>query len=144
MDSGKECPPQVICHMLPEQLGLHQCSVCSVLHGNDHGEKVLVCGRGIRGILRDTKTWCASVSSCVQPTQAMVSQAVMVGTVESRQRHSGVEGSQQGCSSPRPSAKDMGVRSSTVGNVLHSKLQGTDPPPFHHTAWVTMRPVPRV
>ena len=104
MDSGKECPPQVICHMLPEQLGLHQCSVCSVLHANDHGEKVLVCGRGIRGILRDTKTWCASVSSCVQPTQ----------------RHSGVEGSQQGCSSPRPSAKDMGVRSSTVGNVLHS------------------------
>ena len=37
MDSGKECPPQVICHMLPEQLGLHQCSVGSALHGNDHG-----------------------------------------------------------------------------------------------------------
>ena len=39
----KECPPQVICHMLPEQLvGLHQRSVCSALHGKDHGAKVLM------------------------------------------------------------------------------------------------------
>ena len=49
MDAGKEGPPQVICHMLPEQFGLHNCSVCSALHGNDHGARVLVWGRGTRG-----------------------------------------------------------------------------------------------
>ena len=32
-----EGPPQVICHMLPEQFGLHQCNVRRALHGNDHG-----------------------------------------------------------------------------------------------------------
>ena len=70
--------------MLPEQFGLHQCSVCSALHGNDQGARVLVRGRGN---LRDRKTWRASVSSCVQPTQAIVSPAPVMGTVESRQRH---------------------------------------------------------
>ena len=34
-EPGKECPPQVMCHLLPEQFGLHQCGVCSALHGND-------------------------------------------------------------------------------------------------------------
>ena len=55
----------------------------------------------------------------------MVSQAPMVGTVESPQTSdvSGAAGSQQGCSGPRPSGKDMGVRSSPVGNVLRGKMQ---------------------
>ena len=87
MDAGKEGPPQVIYHMLPAQFRLHQCSVCSALPGNDHGARVLVWYRGTRENRRDRKTWCASVSSCVQPTQAIVSQAPVMGTVESRRRH---------------------------------------------------------
>ena len=51
MDAGKECPPQVICHMLPEQFGLHQCSVCSAC---------------MEVTMENRKTWCASVSLCVQ------------------------------------------------------------------------------
>ena len=115
MDSGKECPPQVICHMLPEQLELHQCSVSSALHGNDHGAKVLVLGRGIRGILRDRKTWCASGSSCVQPTQAMVSanKGVQVRDLQGRIWGSVVR---------------LWVMSCVV------KCRGTDPPPLHHTS----------
>ena len=77
------------------------------------------------GELEET-SGCASVSSCVQPTQALVSQAPMVGTVESRQRHQmHLVWQGQGCSGPRPSGKALGVRSSTVGHVLHSKMQGT-------------------
>ena len=89
MDAGKECPPQVICHMLLEQFGLHQCSVGSAYDGH---------------------RWITSEASDA----------------------SGEAGSQQGCSGPRPSGKDMGVRSSSVGNVLHSKMPGnwsTSPSP---------------
>ena len=58
---------------------------------------------------------------------------------------SGVAGSQLGCSDPGPAGKDMWVRSSTEGNVLHRQNAGDQVPTTpRRTAWVTMRRAPLV
>ena len=71
--------------------------------------------------------WCASVSSCSKARDKSCNQQQgqdqCAGMVESRRKASdasGAAGSQQGCSDKRPPGKDMWVRSSPEGNVLHS------------------------
>jgi len=62
--------------------------------------------------------------------------------VESRRKASDASdaaGSQQGCSDKRTPGKDMWARSSTEGNVLHSKNAGEPvhvPVSSHRAAWV--------
>ena len=64
------------------------------------------------------------------------------GMVESRRKASDASdaaGSQQGCSDKRTPGKDMWVRSSTEGNVLHCKNAGEPvqvPVSSHRAAWV--------
>ena len=77
--------------------------------------------------------WCASVFPCPDGHATSVSidsnwtRDRCAGMVESRQKvsdASGAAGSQQGCSDKRMPRKDMWVRSSTEGNVLHNKYAG--------------------
>ena len=98
--------------------------------------------------------WCASVSSCSKARDKSCNrqqgQDQCAGMVESRRKASdasGAAGSQQGCSDKRTPGKDMWVRSSTEGNVLHSKNAREPvhvPVSFHRTVWVVKCRAPTV
>ena len=74
--------------------------------------------------------WRASVSPCSNGhATSRYRQPGMVESCQKASDASGEAGSQQGCPHKGTPGKDMWVRSSTEGNVLHGKMQGTGPRP---------------